>query len=187
MNALQKKYQDEVIKKLQDEFKIKNIHAVPKLQKIAINIGISEPQHQDKALADVTKWLETITGQKPKQNAARLSIAGFKLREGSIIGLSVTLRGERMYQFLQKLIDITLPRVKDFQGVSRTSFDHAGNYSLGMPEQIVFPEIDYDKIDRVRGLQVNFITSGTSKDQSFKLLELLGMPFAKEDGVGIRK
>ena len=182
MNALRKQYIDEVMAKLQEEFDIKNVNAIPKLEKIVLNVGVSEPQHQDKALADIKSWLGIISGQKVKDSRARLSIATFRLREGNIIGQTVTLRGERMYQFLQKLVGIVLPRVKDFQGVSRTAFDKHGNYSLGMPENIVFPEIDYDKIDRIRGLQVNIVTTAKDVPSSMRLLELLGMPFAKPEG-----
>lgn len=181
MNRLQKQYQEQVVPQLQKEFGVDNAMAVPKIKKIVVNTGISEPQHQDKALENVSEQLAAITGQKPKVTSARQSIAGFKIRTGDPLGLMVTLRGKRMYQFLDKLISIVLPRVKDFQGVSLTAFDQSGNYSLGIREQIVFPEIDYDKIDKVRGLQISIVINGDSTQQNLHMLKLLGMPFAKED------
>lgn len=155
--------------------------AVPKITKIVLNVGITEDQHQKESLENFARQLEVITGQKPKMTTAKKSIAGFKLRAGDPIGLMVTLRGERMYQFADKLINIVLPRVKDFQGVKRTSFDANGNYNMGIEEQIVFPEIEYGKIDKVRGLQVTFVTNTNDPVKALKLLEALGMPFVKED------
>jgi len=181
MNRLKEKYQKKAVPQLVKKLKHKNPLAVPKLQKIVVNIGVTEDQHQDKALKSVAQQLKIITGQLPKITRAKKSIASFKLRAGDPIGLMVTLRGKRMYQFLDKLITIALPRVKDFQGVSRTSFDQSGNYSLGFEEQIIFPEIDYDKIDKVRGLQVTVVTTTNNKDEALLLLELLGLPFEKEE------
>lgn len=179
MNRLQQKYQQEIIPALKDKLKLVNDLAVPKIEKIVINVGVTEDQHQDKALENMSQQLAVITGQRPKVTTARKSISGFNLRAGDPIGLMVTLRGQRMYQFLDKLIAIVLPRVKDFQGVNPGAFDQAGNYSLGLEEQIVFPEIDYDKIDKVRGLQVNIVTTASDKESAKALLESMGLPFAK--------
>ena len=181
MNRLYQKYQKEIIPTLKKELEVNNDLAVPKVEKIVLNVGITEAQHQDKALENMSQQLAVITGQKPKVTRSRQSIAGFSLRAGQPIGLAVTLRGERMYQFLDKLIAIVLPRVKDFQGVSNQAFDQAGNYSLGLEEQIVFPEIEYDKIDKVRGLQINIVTTTKDPQTARQLLELLGMPFKKDN------
>lgn len=181
MNRLKKKYQEEIVPQLMKELKIKHQMAVPGVKKIVLNVGITEDQRQNESLENMSQQLAAITGQKPKVTAARQSIAGFKLRAGDPIGLMVTLRGERMYQFLDKLINIVLPRVKDFQGVSQTAFDQNGNYSLGLYEQIVFPEIDYDKIDKVRGMQINMVTSAENPEQAKALLKALGLPFKKEE------
>jgi large subunit ribosomal protein L5 len=181
MNRLRLKYTQEVVPALLKELKFKHVLAAPAVKKIVLNVGITEDQHQKEAIKSMTDQIATITGQKPKTTRARLSIASFHLREGDPIGIMVTLRGDRMYQFLDKLISIVLPRVKDFQGVPNTAFDGNGNYSLGLDEQIVFPEIEYDKIDKVRGLQINIITSAATNQAAKRLLELLGMPFAKED------
>lgn len=180
MNRLYKQYLDTIIPALQKELKLKNPMAVPKIGKITVNIGITEDQHQAEALKSMTEQLKQITGQQPKTCAARKSIAGFHLRAGDPIGLKVTLRGERMYQFLDKLISIVLPRVKDFQGVSVKAFDGHGGYSLGLEEQIVFPEINYDKIDRVRGMQIVFTTTAEDAATTRALLTHFGMPFKKE-------
>lgn len=173
-------YQKNVVPEFMKLFNIDNVSAVPKLKKIVINVGITETQNQDQALENFAQQLETITGQKPKVTQAKQSIAGFKLRAGDPIGLMVTLRRKRMYQFMDKLMTIVLPRVKDFQGVSRTSFDDNGNYNLGIQEQIVFPEIEYGKIDKVRGLQITIVTDTNDSKKAEKLLALLGMPFEKE-------
>jgi large subunit ribosomal protein L5 len=180
MNRLRKQIIDQITPTLMKELKVKNAFAVPKIEKISINVGITEDQHQQEALKNMAEQLKLITGQQPKTCAARKSIAGFHLRAGDPIGLMVTLRGERMYQFLDKLISIVLPRVKDFQGVSLKAFDGQGGYSLGLEEQIVFPEINYDKIDRVRGLQINIVTTAKDAATTKRLLELIGMPFQKE-------
>jgi large subunit ribosomal protein L5 len=181
MNRLKEKYHKEILPALKKELKYDNNLSVPQVDKIVVNVGITEDQHQDQALKNVGEQLANITGQKAKTTKAKKSIAGFKLRAGEPIGLMVTLRGERMYQFLDKLINIVLPRVKDFQGVSNTAFDHAGNYNLGLEEQIIFPEIDYDKIDKVRSLQATIVTTTSNSEHAKALLTHLGMPFAKEE------
>jgi large subunit ribosomal protein L5 len=179
MNRLHQKYQENIIPELKKELGITNSMAVPKITKVVVNVGITGEQNQKLALENMAQQLAAITGQKPKTTVARKSIAGFKLREGDPIGLMVTLRGNRMYEFLDKVISIVLPRVKDFQGIKPTAFDQDGNYSLGIQEQIVFPEIEYDKIDRVRSLQINIVTSADDPRQAKRLLELVGLPFAK--------
>ena len=153
--------------------------AAPKLKKIVVNIGLSEALDNKKALEAASEDLAMITGQRPKTTRARQSIAGFKLRKGQSIGLMVTLRGRRMYDFLEKLISVVLPRLRDFQGVSLKSFDGQGNYSLGIPEQIVFSEIDHSKVDKVRGLEMTIVTNARTNEKAKRLLELLGMPFEK--------
>jgi large subunit ribosomal protein L5 len=184
MNRLKKQYQQEVVPKLQQELGVHSHFAVPKLTKIVVNMGVSEPKDprdREKAMENIAEQFATITGQKPKITRARKAVSNFELRAGDPIGLMVTLRGERMWQFLDKLIAIVLPRVKDFRGVSRTAFDGHGNYSLGLEEQIAFPEINYDQIDQVRSLQVNLVTDTDSNQAARQLLTLLGMPFAKEE------
>ena len=181
MNRLRKKYQQQVLPQLKKELDLNNDLQVPKISKTVLNIGIAEEQHQDKALENMSQQLAVITGQKPKIASAKKSIAGFKIRAGDPIGLMATLRGERMYQFLDKLINIVLPRVKDFQGVKATAFDQNGNYSLGLEEQIVFPEIDYDKIDKVRSMQINIVTTASNPNDAKKLMELMGFPFEKDN------
>lgn len=186
MNRLKQKYQQEVKAQLQKELGIKNEFALPALKKIVVNMGVTDPQDPKQrltALENVADQFMVITGQKPQITRAKKSISGFKLREGEPLGVMVTLRGEYMWEFLDKVISITLPRVKDFRGVSRKAFDGHGNYSLGLDEQIVFPEIEYDKIERIRGLQIVVVTSAQTNEAAFKLLELLGMPFEKEQEV----
>lgn len=183
MTTLQTKYNNEVHKALQKEFNIKNTFAVPKLKKIVINTGITDPQDpraRRPVIDNVVAQFAQMTGQKPVITTATKSISGFKLRAGDPMGVKVTLRGEKMWEFLYKLLTVALPRVKDFRGVSRTAFDTNGNYSLGIEEQIIFPEIEYDKIESIRSLQVVICTSATTTDQARRLLELLGMPFSKE-------
>jgi large subunit ribosomal protein L5 len=177
---LKQLYQDKAVKEMKQAFNLKNDMAVPKITKVVVSVGITEDQHQKQSLDNFAAQLEVITGQKPKMTVAKKSIANFKLRAGDPIGLMVTLRGDRMYQFMDKLFNIVLPRVKDFQGVKRTSFDANGNYNLGIEEQIIFPEIVYDKIDKVRGLQITFVTNTNNSQKAEKLLEILGMPFVKE-------
>lgn len=183
MNRLKKKYQQEVALALKKEFKVNSVFAVPRITKITLNIGVSQPvdaRERRKVLENVAKQLETITGQKSVITKAKKAIANFTLRQGDPLGAIVTLRGERMWQFLDKLISIALPRVKDFSGVSKTAFDGQGNYSLGIEEQIVFVELNYDKIDSVRSLQVNIVTNTKKDQQALRLLEMLGMPFEKD-------
>jgi len=183
MNRLKNKYQQEVVGQLQKELKLTSPMAVPKLIKIVLNMGIvDDPQDMKarmKMIDAVVEQFSTITGQHPQITRAKKAIANFKSREGDPLGVMVTLRGEKMWQFMDKLIAIALPRVKDFQGVSSKAFDGQGNYNLGLEEQIVFPEIVYDKVEKIRGFQINFVTS-TNKDQEARLLlEKLGMPFEK--------
>jgi large subunit ribosomal protein L5 len=180
MNRLKQKYQQEVAPTLLKEFGYSSVFSVPKLQKVVLNMGITDAQNRDPIVANVMEQFQVITGQKPNITRARKAIANFKTRIGDPLGVMVTLRGENMWEFVDKLISIALPRVKDFQGVSRTAFDGAANYNLGLEEQIVFPEINYDAIKGVRGLQVTFVTSQKDRQASFRMLELLGMPFAKE-------
>ena len=182
MARLKGKYREEVIPRLMELCGYQNIMQVPRLEKIALNIGLGEAIQNAKALEAAEGDMVAISGQHPVITRARKSIAAFKLREGMPIGLMVTLRGERMYDFLDKLVNAVLPRTHDFQGVSPDSFDGRGNYTLGFKEQIFFPEIDYDKIDKVRGLEISIITTAENDGEGKHLLELLGMPFAK-DGV----
>lgn len=177
-------YQEEIKLKLQKALKLNNVFSVPRLTKIIINTGVTQPQDPKarKAVVDnVAEQFTQIAGQKSQITLAKQSISGFKLRQGDPVGVAVTLRGERMWNFLQKLIVVALPRVKDFRGLSRTAFDGRGNYSMGIEEQIIFPEINYDKIDRVRSLQINIVTSTTDDKHAFALLEMLGLPFVKEN------
>ncbi len=179
MNRLKQKYTDEVKKTLQDEFTIKNIMSVPKLNKVVVNIGVAEAKDSDSVLEKSLANLTSVSGQKPVVTKAKKSIAAFKLTEGQSIGMKVTLRGERMYAFLDKLINIVLPKVRDFRGVPNNSFDSQGNYNLGLREQTIFPEVDYKNVDRIRGLQITINTSAKDNEQGRRLLELLGMPFTK--------
>lgn len=184
MPRLNDYYTSTVLSKLQEEFGTSNAFAVPHLRKIVLNIGVTDPQdpRARKAIVEnVAEQLTIIAGQKAQVTKAKKSIAGFKLRAGDPLGAMVTLRGKRMWEFLEKLITVALPRVKDFRGVSRTSFDGQGNYSLGLEEQIIFPEINYDTIESIRGLQAVFVTTAKTNEQAFRLLELLGMPFAKAE------
>jgi large subunit ribosomal protein L5 len=175
---LRDKYKKEVVPALMKEFELKNVMAVPRLEKVVINMGMGEATQNAKVLDPAVAELTQITGQKPIVTKAKKSIAAFKVREGMPIGAMVTLRGDRMYEFLDRLMNVALPRVRDFRGVSTKSFDGRGNYTLGMREQIAFPEIDYDKVDRLRGLEISIVTTAKSDEESKRLLELLGMPFA---------
>ncbi len=183
MNRRKQMYQTEVIPVLTEKFGKKNRFSVAKLEKINLNVGIGREQGNREQIAkNVAEQLSAITGQKPQICAARISIAGFKVREGDPVGVAVTLRGDRMWQFFDKLVSIVLPQVKDFSGVSREAFDGRGNYSLGLREQIIFPEIVYDEIDKVRGMQITFTISNSSgKEESTVMLEKLGMPFTKTE------
>lgn len=178
MTRLKDKYLNEVVPGLQEKFNYKNVMAIPKLEKIVVNIGLGEAVQNPKALDAAIQDLTLITGQKPIVTKAKKSIAGFKVREGMPIGVKVTLRGDRMYEFADRLLNVALPRVRDFRGVSPKSFDGRGNYSLGIKEQLIFPEIEYDKIDKVRGLEVVFATTAKTDEEGRELLKLLGMPFA---------
>jgi len=166
---------------LKKAFSYKNVMQVPRIEKVVVNIGVGEALDNKKALEFAVADLTTITGQKPIQTKARKSIANFKLREGSIIGTKVTLRGPRMWAFLDRLLNVALPRVRDFRGVSADAFDGRGNYTLGLKDQLVFPEIEYDKIDKLRGMEVTIVTTAQNDDEARSLLQLLGMPFGKKE------
>src|SRR5213595_3618770 len=172
-------YRDSIVPQLTKEFDYGNVMQVPRVDKVVVNIGIGEAKDNDKALDAAVGDVTTITGQKPALIKARKSVANFKLREGQTIGIKTTLRGRRMWYFLDKLVNVALPRIRDFRGVSPDGFDGRGNYSLGMREQVVFPEIDYDKIDKLRGLEVSIVTTARSDDEARSLLTRLGMPFRK--------
>jgi len=174
---LREKYQNEVVPALMQEFKYGTVMQVPRLEKVVLNIGLGEALQNNKALDAAVGDLTAISGQKPVITKAKKSIAAFKLRQGQSIGAMVTLRGVRMYDFLDRLMNLALPRLRDFRGVSRRSFDGRGNYSLGLREQIVFPEIDYDKVDKIRGLEVAIVTTAPDDAQGYALLKRLGMPF----------
>jgi large subunit ribosomal protein L5 len=178
-SRLKEKYRQEVVSTLQKEFSYKNPMQVPTINKVVINIGMGEVIQNAKAMDAAVADLATITGQRPVITRAKRSVAAFKLREGMQIGCMVTLRGEHMYQFLDKLMNVALPRLRDFQGVSAEAFDGRGNYTLGLREQLVFPEIDYDKVDKVRGMEVSFVTTARTDEEGRRLLLLLGMPFKK--------
>jgi len=177
---LKDRYQSEIVPALMDTLQIENIMQVPRVQKVVVNIGVGEALDNAKALDAAVEDMTKIVGQKPVITQARKSIANFKLREGRQIGVKVTLRGERMWSFLDRLMNVALPRVRDFRGISPDSFDGRGNYTLGLREQLVFPEIDYDKIDKIRGLEVSIVTSARTDEEGRELLNMLGMPFRKE-------
>ncbi len=176
---LLKAYRDTITQQLTKEFDYGNVMEVPRLDKVVVNIGIGEAKDNDKALDAAVGDVQTITGQKPQLIKAKKSVAAFKLRAGQTVGIKTTLRGRRMWYFLDKLLNIALPRIRDFRGVSPDGFDGRGNYSLGLREQVVFPEIDYDKIDKLRGLEVSIITTAKTDDEARSLLTRLGMPFRK--------
>lgn len=177
--GLKERYRQEVVPSLLKEFSYKNPMQVPTLHKVVVNIGMGEVIQNSKAMDAAVADLTTITGQRPVITRAKKSVAAFKLREGMPIGCMVTLRGDRMYYFLDKLINVALPRIRDFQGISSDAFDGRGNYTLGLREQLVFPEIDYDKIDKLRGMEVSIVTTAHSDQEGRRLLALLGMPFKK--------
>jgi large subunit ribosomal protein L5 len=179
MNALKEKYREEVAPALMKEFGLTNVMQVPNIKKIVVNIGMGEAMDNPKALEAANGDLMKITGQRPVVTKAKKSIANFKLREGRIIGIKVTLRGEKMWALLDRLVNIALPRVRDFRGVSDKSFDGRGNYTLGLREQLIFPEIEYDSIDKIRGMELTFVTSAPNDEQAMSLLKHLGMPFRK--------
>ncbi|MCI8928516.1 MAG: 50S ribosomal protein L5 [Lachnospiraceae bacterium] len=172
-------YKDEIVDAMIKKFGYKNIMEVPKLDKIVVNIGVGEAKENAKVLESAVRDLEIITGQKPIVTKAKKSIANFKIREGMSIGCKVTLRGEKMYDFLDRLVNLALPRVRDFRGVNPNSFDGRGNYSLGIKEQLIFPEIEYDKVDKVRGMDVICVTTAKTDEEARELLRLFNMPFAK--------
>ncbi len=180
MRRLEEKYRTEVVPKLMELYGYKNIMQVPRLEKVVLNIGVGEAISNAKVLEGAEKDLTIIAGQHPVTTRAKKSIANFKLRQGMPIGLKVTLRGSRMYEFLDKLINAVMPRVREFSGISRTAFDGRGSYTMGIKEQLIFPEIDYDKIDQVRGFEISIVTTAKSDDESRQLLELLGMPFTRD-------
>jgi len=179
MSALKERYRKEVVPSLMKRFGYKNVMLAPRLEKVVLNIGLGEAIQNAKALEAGEADLAAISGQHPVTTRAKRSIAAFKLRMGMPIGLKVTLRGQRMYDFFYKLVNTALPRMREFQGVSRNSFDGGGNYTLGIKEQLIFPEIDYDKIDKLRGLEVSIITTAKTNEEGMALLELLGMPFTR--------
>ncbi len=176
--SLKERYQ-EIVPALMKALNLENVMQAPRVQKVVINIGVGEALDNAKALEGAVNDLTIIAGQKPVVTRARKSIAGFKLREGNPIGVKVTLRGERMWSFLDRLMNVALPRVRDFRGVSPNSFDGRGNYTLGLREQLVFPEIDYDKIDKVRGMEISIVTTARNDEEGRELLRMLGMPFRK--------
>ncbi len=179
MSRLKERYQKEIAPILMAECGYKNVMQVPRLEKIVVNIGLGEAIQNPRALEAAETDLATITGQHPVITRAKKSISGFKVRAGMPVGMMVTLRGNRMYDFFDRLVNATLPRIRDFQGTPRDSFDGRGNYTLGVKEQVVFPEIEYDKIDKIRGFEVSFITTASTDEEGRRLLELLGMPFQR--------
>lgn len=177
--ALKQRYRDEVVAALTREFGYTNPMQVPTLEKISVNIGLGEALTNGRAIESAQADLATITGQRPVVNRAKKAISNFKLREGNPIGVSLTLRGDRMWEFLDRLMNVALPRVRDFRGVNANAFDGRGNFALGLTEQLIFPEISFDQVERVRGMQVNVITTARSDEEGKRLLELLGMPFTR--------
>ena len=179
MSSLKELYKNEVVPELMKKFNYKSVMQVPKLEKIVINMGVSDVRENAKALENAMRDLTIITGQKVISTKAKKSIAGFKIREGMEIGCKVTLRNDKMYDFAEKLFAVALPRVRDFRGLSPNSFDGRGNYSMGVKEQLIFPEIEYDKIDKIRGMDIIFVTTANTDEEAKELLRLLGMPFSK--------
>ncbi len=179
METLQKEYNEKIVPNLVKKFNYKSVMQTPKIEKIVVNMGVGDAINDSKFMDAAVKELEVITGQKPIVTKAKKSIAGFKLREGNTIGCKVTLRGDKMYIFLEKIIKIALPRVRDFHGMSKGSFDGRGNYTLGIKEQLVFPEVDYDKVIKVRGMDIVIVTSAKTNEESLELLKEFGLPFRK--------
>lgn len=177
MTRLQEKYRAEVVPALQQKFQYKNVMEIPRLEKVVINMGLGDCKDNAKALEVAVSELATISGQKPLVTKSKKSIANFKLRAGMNVGAKVTLRGDRMYEFADKLVSIVLPRVRDFRGVSAKAFDGRGNYSLGVREQLIFPEIEYDKVEKIRGMEMVFVTTAKTDEEAKELLRLMGMPF----------
>ena len=180
MNRLKERYQTELVPAIKESLGFENSMQVPQIKKVVVNIGMGEALDNPKALDAAVGDLMLITGQKPVITKARTSIAAFKLREGRAIGVKVTLRGEKMWAFLDRLLNIVLPRVRDFRGISRDAFDGRGNYTLGLREQLIFPEIEYDKIDKIRGMEITIVTSANNDEEAARMLEMLGMPFRKD-------
>lgn len=178
-SRLKERYVSEIVPKMMEDFQYKNVMQVPKLHKIVLNMGVTEAKDNAKAMEGAVKDMQTISGQKPIVTKARKSIANFKLREGMNVGCKVTLRGDKMYDFFDKLVSVALPRVRDFRGVSASSFDGRGNYALGIKEQLIFPEIEYDQIDQIRGMDIIIVTSAETDEEARAFLELMGMPFRK--------
>ncbi|AIF68314.1 MULTISPECIES: 50S ribosomal protein L5 [Terribacillus] len=179
MNELKQRYQGEISPSLMEKFSYKSVMQVPKIEKIVINMGVGDAVQNSKALDSAVEELSLLAGQQPIITKAKKSIAGFRLREGMPIGAKVTLRGERMYEFLQKLVAVSLPRVRDFRGISNKAFDGRGNYTLGVKEQLIFPEINYDKVSKVRGMDIVIVTTANTDEEARELLTQLGMPFQK--------
>ncbi|WP_096438187.1 50S ribosomal protein L5 [Alteribacter populi] len=179
MSRLKERYNGEIVPSLTEKFNYSSVMAVPKIEKIVINMGIGDAVQNSKVLDKAVEELTEISGQKPVITKAKKSIAGFKLREGMPIGAKVTLRGQRMYDFLDKLISVSLPRVRDFRGISKKAFDGRGNYTLGVKEQLIFPEIEYDKVDKVRGMDIVIVTTAETDEEARELLTQMGMPFQK--------
>ncbi len=179
MSRLKEQYQNEIVDAMMKKFGYKNIMEVPKLDKIVVNMGVGEAKENAKILEAAIKDMEAITGQKVVSTKAKNSVANFKIREGMAIGCKTTLRGEKMYEFLDRLVNLALPRVRDFRGVNPNAFDGRGNYALGIKEQLIFPEIEYDKIDKVRGMDIIFVTTAKTDEEARELLTLFNMPFAK--------
>jgi large subunit ribosomal protein L5 len=180
MNRMKERYQKDIVPVLMKEFSLGNIMQAPRVTKVMVNVGMGEARENPKALDAAVSDVTQITGQKPIVTKAKKAIANFKLREGMLNGIKVTLRGEKMWAFIDRLMNIVLPRVRDFRGVSPNSFDGRGNYSLGLREQLIFPEIEYDKIDKIRGLEITIVTTAPNDEQARRLLQLLGMPFRKD-------
>ena len=181
MNRMQERYNKEIAPALFKSFEFRNVMQVPRIQKVVVNIGLGEALDNPKALESAVSDLMQITGQKPVTTKARKSIANFKLREGRLIGTKVTLRGDRMWAFLDRLMNVALPRVRDFRGVSGNAFDGRGNYTLGLKDQLVFPEIEYDNIDKLRGMEITIVTTAKNDDEARALLQMLGMPFSRKE------
>jgi large subunit ribosomal protein L5 len=179
MARLKETYKDQVVPALMEKFQYESIMQAPKVEKIIINMGVGEAKENQKFLDNAVEEMTLIAGQKPVVTKARKSISNFKLREGMAVGCKVTLRGEHMYEFLDKLVNVALPRVRDFRGVSKTAFDGRGNYAMGIKEQLIFPEINYDKIDKIRGMDIIITTTANTDEEARELLKLLGMPFSK--------
>ena len=180
MNRMKERYQKDIVPVLMKEFALGNVMQAPRVTKVIVNIGMGEARENPKALDAAVSDITQITGQKPIVTKAKKAIANFKLREGMLNGIKVTLRGEKMWSFLDRLMNIVLPRVRDFRGISPNSFDGRGNYSLGLREQLIFPEIEYDKIDKIRGLELTIVTTAPNDEEARRLLQLLGMPFRKD-------